>query len=257
VVIDLHCHVLPDIDDGPRTLEDALQLCRDAFDAGTRTMIATPHVNWDYPEVTAGAIQARLKVLEEALRTARIELQVGAGAEVALSRAGELSDQELRALRLGSGPSLLLELPWSTSAAGVPQAVETLLGRGFGILLAHPERTPMLRDRPELVGALVEAGARCCLNASSLTRGAGRATRSAARRLLTEGLIHVIASDCHDAVRRGPQLGSMCRDAGLSPDDIDYFTVRSPGAVLGGQDIEPPPRITVRSPGRFIERLRR
>jgi protein-tyrosine phosphatase len=253
-VIDLHCHVLPDIDDGPATLEDALKLCRKVMAAGTRMVVATPHVNWEYPEVNVAVIRDRLMTLRGALDQAGIDLAVQGGAEVALSRAGELTEDELRALRLGDGPNLLLELPWSSTPTGIARAVSGLAARGFGLLLAHPERTPMLRDHPELVRSLVEEGAYCCLNASSLT-SPDRATRSVARRLLEAGLIHAIASDGHDPVRRPPELGPLLVGAGLDDEQIDYFTVRTPKAILAGEIPEPPPRVTGSGPGRWLRRL--
>lgn len=232
-----------------------MRLCRDVSAAGTRTVVATPHVNWEYPDVTVAAIRERLATLRSALEKAGIDLAVQGGAEVALSRAGELGEDELRELRLGSGPNLLLELPWSSASTGIVQAVRGLAGRGFGLLLAHPERTPMLRERPTLVRALVEEGAYCCLNAASLAPAADRATRSAARRLLDAGLIHAIASDGHDTVRRPPRLGALLTAAGLSDEQIDYFTVRTPAALLAGEVPEPPPPVIGRGPRHWLRRL--
>ncbi len=255
LVIDLHCHVLPNIDDGPATLEDALRLCTDVSAAGTRTVVATPHVNWEYPEVTVAVVRDRLRLLRSALDQVGIDLTVLGGAEVALSRAGDLTEDALRELRLGDGPNLLLELPWSSASTGILQAVRGLAGRGFGLVLAHPERTPMLRDRPELVRTLVEDGAYCCLNAASLAPAADRSTRSAARRLLDAGLIHAIASDSHDTVRRPPRLGALLSAVGMSDEQIDYFTVRSPAAILAGEPPETPPPVTGGGPRRWLHRL--
>ena len=84
-------------------------------------------------------------------------------------RAVELSDDELRRLTLGGGPTVLLELPWRATGAGMAAAVARVADRGFGVLIAHPERTPLLRDDHDLVRALVDGGAWCCLNAASLT----------------------------------------------------------------------------------------
>ncbi len=229
-------------------------LCREVSAAGTRTVVATPHVNWEYPDVTVAVIGDRVRTLRAALNDAGIDLEVRSGAEVALSRAGELSEDELHALRLGDGPNLLLELPWSSASTGIVQAVRGLAGRGFGLLLAHPERTPMLRDRLSLVRTLVDDGAYCCLNASSLAPNADRATRSAAGRLLAAGLVHAIASDAHDTVRRPPGLGALLGAAGMSDQQIDYFTVRTPAAILAGEAPEPPVPVTGRGPRHWLRR---
>jgi protein-tyrosine phosphatase len=117
-VIDLHCHVLPGIDDGPDTLDDSLALCRAAAAAGTRTVVATPHVSWDWPNVTSRVVADGVARVNEALEAEGVDLEVRPGAEVAMTRAGDLEDSELVALRLGGGPYLLVECPFSPAAAG-------------------------------------------------------------------------------------------------------------------------------------------
>ncbi|HKO27061.1 MAG TPA: CpsB/CapC family capsule biosynthesis tyrosine phosphatase, partial [Solirubrobacteraceae bacterium] len=117
-MIDLHCHILPGLDDGPRTLTDAVTMCRAAYRDGTRTLVATPHVNGDYPEVTADLVLGQTVAVNRALRAAAVDVSVQTGAEVALSRLGELSDPELDRLGLGGGRYVLLELPWTSAAAG-------------------------------------------------------------------------------------------------------------------------------------------
>jgi protein-tyrosine phosphatase len=245
-VIDLHCHILPGVDDGPRSLDDAIALCRMAERDGTRTLVATPHVNTDYPRVTAAVIVEQAAALNRALRGAGVEVDVQTGAEVALSRAGELSGPELGLLALGGGPYLLVELPWTSAASGALSALSALAARGHGIVLAHPERSSMLQRDDALVARLVQSGALCCLDVGSLTQRSDRPTRTLAWKLLADGLVHAIASDCHDAERRPPRLRSVLEQAGLSEDQIDYFTRRGPEAILAGEEAPPPPRVESR-----------
>jgi protein-tyrosine phosphatase len=248
-VVDLHCHVLPGLDDGPDTLEGSIALCRAAQREGIRTIVATPHVNWEYPQVTAALIHDRVAELNDALRAAAIELTVRTGAEVALSRAGELSDHDLRLLCLGGGPYLLVELPWTSAASGPLSALRGVARRGVRIVVAHPERTPILQRDGGLARELVKAGVLYCLNARSLSRRADRPVQSAAWKLLGSGLAQVIASDCHDAVRRPPQLGSALAEAGLSADEIDHFTRAAPEAILTGEPLGPAPAVRRRAGG--------
>ena len=102
-MIDLHCHVLPGIDDGPATLDEALALVRQAGADGITTIAATPHVDWTYT-VDAAAVAAGVAEVQAALDAAGIDVRLVAGAEVALTRAADLSAAELAALRLGGGP---------------------------------------------------------------------------------------------------------------------------------------------------------
>jgi protein-tyrosine phosphatase len=242
-LIDLHFHALPHVDDGPPSLEDALDLCAAAAADGTAVVVATPHINFEYPDVDASTVQTVAKKLRAALAQAGIAIDLRTGAEVALVRAVETPDEELRRLTIGGGPTVLLELPWRATGAGMADAVARIAGRGFGVLLAHPERTPLLRDDHDLVRTLVDGGAWCCLNAASLTDRAGRQAGKAAWRLLSAGLIHAIASDAHDTVGRRPELRSSLRAAGLSPAQIAYFTEDGPRALLDGLIPEPPPTV--------------
>jgi protein-tyrosine phosphatase len=244
-LIDLHCHVLPGIDDGPPSIEASVELCRAACADGTRTMVATPHLNWEYPDVTAAVIHAGVVAVNEALRAVEIDLTVRPGAEVALSRVAELSDGELGVLRLGGGPYLLVECPWSTGAAGVVNALRVLVDRGYGIVLAHPERSPALQ-RPAVLHELVDAGMLCCVSARSLTERGDRRARSVAWELLAGRLAHVIASDSHDTVRRPPQLRSTLARAGLGAAQIEYFTREAPAAIIAGTPLAPPPPVDAR-----------
>jgi protein-tyrosine phosphatase len=242
-VVDLHCHVLPGVDDGPRVIESSLALCRAARDDGTRTLVATPHVNPDYPDVTAALIQELVGVVNGALRAEDIDVTVRPGAEVALSRVGELSDLELDQLGLGGHRYLLIELPWTAGAPGSVAALRALAGRGYGIVLAHPERSPIVQSDRALVSGLLDEGMLCCLDAGSLGDAADRRTRATAWELLAGGLAHAIASDCHDAVRRPPRLKSMLEAARLTPDEIDYFAGEAPEAILNGDAVGSPPAL--------------
>jgi protein-tyrosine phosphatase len=255
-VVDLHCHILPGVDDGPRTVEEAVAMCRAAEHEGTRTLVATPHVNGDYPGVTAGVIHSGAAAVNRALRAAAVGVDVRTGAEVALSRVGELSDTDLDGLTLGGGRSVLLELPWTSAATGAMGALRAFARRGYRIVLAHPERSPMLQRDEALAAELVQAGVLCCLDVASLGDRADRRTRTIARRLLAGRLVHAIASDCHDPVRRPPHLVSVLERAGLTGRQIDYFTRQAPEAILAGDAVPPPPAVDEGPRRRWLHRRR-
>jgi protein-tyrosine phosphatase len=252
-VIDIHFHLLPGLDDGPAAIDGTLALCRAARADGTRTIVATPHVNWDYPEVTPAKIHAGTVAVNAALRAAGIDVRVYAGAEIALSRASELPDADVGVLRLGCGRYVLLECPSSGATAGVVGALRAFAERGHGIVLAHPERVPALHRDPAVLSELVDAGMLCCLSAWSLRERADPAIRSAAWGLLADGVVHVIASDAHDAERRPPDLRATLTAVGLSARQIEYFTAEAPGAVIRGRVPASPPPV---EPPRDVTRTR-
>ena len=128
-MIDLHCHVLPGIDDGPQTIEESLAMARVAARAGTRVLVATPHVNRRYDN-RASRIEPLVDDLNRRIREEGLELEVRPGAEVALLNVAGLDAEELVRLRLGGGPWLLVEPPTAPVEDDVQGLVMTLVGRG-------------------------------------------------------------------------------------------------------------------------------
>ena len=233
-MIDLHCHLLPGIDDGPRDMRMALAVAQLQVDAGVATVAATPHVSWDLP-TSAEAIASGIAAVRAELAARGIPLDVVAGGEIDVHRAGELSDEELRALALGGGPWLLLEAPLQTGIPLEPVAL-ALIERGHRVLIAHPERSPLLQRDPVALRRLVDAGALTQLTAGSLTGRFGRTVQRYAEALLEQGLVHTVASDAHDALRRPP--GMHVRVLGeLAP----LLTQEIPAAILTGGEIPPLP----------------
>ena len=163
------------------------------------------------------------------------------GAEVALTRAVELSDGELEALYLADGPWLLLEPPITPAAAGVEAALLMLADRGHQMILAHPERIPGFQREPAIVDRLVERGMLCQLTASSLVGRFGRDVQRFSERLLHDGLIHVVASDAHSTRTRSPAVTSVLRTAGLPPAWVQWLCEEVPASVVSGGLVTSPP----------------
>ena len=231
-MIDLHCHVLAGIDDGPQTLDDSIALARAAARNGTRTIVATPHVSWHYDN-DAATIARLVEKTNAALAEAGVEVTVLAGAEVAITRAVELDPAELAALTLGGGPWLLVEFPFTPIAEGLDSLVFELVERGHRIVLAHPERSPAFQRDPELLESLVRGGALTSLTAGSLVGRFGGAVRRFALELAEAELVHNVASDAHDAEGRGPGIAEELRKSGLEPLG-EWLTESVPAAILSG-----------------------
>lgn len=243
-MIDLHCHVLPGIDDGPATLEESLELARVAQQAGLTTLVATPHVSWRYvngPETIRHGVEA----VRTALRSERIDVEVRPGAEIAVSRLGDLSDHDLCDLRLGDGPWLMIEAPLTSSVGDLETILDAIHRRGHWIVLAHPERSPVFLREPRRLGTLVSRGVLCSITASSLVGVFGSTVRRFALALMREGLVHNVTSDAHDAQRRPPVVRSdvLAATAG-SPElsaRIEWMTEEVPRAILEGDVLPKPP----------------
>jgi protein-tyrosine phosphatase len=234
-VIDLHTHVLPGIDDGPATIEGSLALVRAAAADGTRVMVATPHVNWHHHN-DASTIARLTDELNERLIKEEIAVEIRAGAEIAMTRVDSIDADELDRLRLGGGPWVLLEPPFTPIVTGLDGVVMALQSAGHRVVLAHPERCPALHREPQLVESLVGGGVLTSITAGSLVGRFGGEVRRFARRLMEEGLVHNVASDAHDAVRRPPGMAAELREAGLGG-LADWLTRAVPAAILSGEEI--------------------
>jgi protein-tyrosine phosphatase len=256
-VIDLHFHLLPGIDDGPPTIDDALALARAAVASGTTTVVATPHVSWTWPGNSSDSIARAVDELRVELHDARIPLEVLPGAEVALTRALDLPDDELRALRLGQGPWLLVECPSTPSAAGFDEALYELSARGHRIVLSHPERCPAFQRDPPVLERLIANGMLSSVTAGSLSGRFGRHVRAFAKQIMDDGLAHNVTSDAHDLRARPPGVANGLQSAGIGDEQADWLTRAVPQAVLAGDAIPPAPAAPAAAARRPLLRLRR
>ncbi len=239
-MIDLHCHALPGVDDGPANLGEALQLAKAAADAGTGLIVATPHVNHTYTENTAESIAAGVADLQHMYGAAGLDIELRAGGEVALTRALELSVAELTALRLGGGPYLLVECPSTTSTAGFAAALDSLQMQGHRILLAHVERIPAFQRDLRSLEDLIARGMLGQVTAASVSGRFGEPTRAIAEQMLRAGLVHDIASDAHAPQRRGPGIAAHLQEGGWGT-HVQHFAVDVPLAILNGTPVPPCP----------------
>jgi protein-tyrosine phosphatase len=255
-VIDLHSHILPGLDDGPATLEGSLELARVAVAEGTRTILATPHINHD-PSIDPERIAASLAELRAALVEAEIPLEVLPGGEIAIWRLIDLDDDTLRALALGGGPYLLVESPFSPVIGDFEPMVLDLHRRGHRILLAHPERCPAFQKTPARLKSLVDAGALVQLTSGSMTGGFGSTVRRFTIAILREGYAHVIASDAHDTDRRPPGLRAgfpaLERDLPGLGEQAEWLTQLVPRALLDGAPLPAQPPLP--RPAGLLRRL--
>jgi protein-tyrosine phosphatase len=257
-VIDLHSHILPGLDDGPSTMEGSLELARAAVASGTRTILATPHIDGHF-KIRPEHIAERLAALTAALEEAGIPLEVRAGGEIAIWRLIDLDDLALRALALGGGPHVLVESPFSPVMGDIEPMVRDLEQRGFRVLLAHPERCPSFQRDPARLERLVDAGALAQLTAGSMAGAFGSTVRRFSVALLREELVHVVASDAHDDRLRPPGLTIGFRALERELPGIGaqqhWLTELAPAAILDGAPLPERPPLPQASSG-LMRRLR-
>jgi protein-tyrosine phosphatase len=238
-VIDLHCHVLPGVDDGVRTLGESVELARAAAADGVTAIAATPHVRQDYP-TTADTMEAKVAEVNEALREANVDVEILPGGELALEAMQALGDGVFR-FGLGGNPKLLLlEFPYHGWPLSIAEVVFRLRAAGVVPLIAHPERNTDASGSPERLRDLADAGAYFQITAASLDGRLGRRTQAAALRFVELGFAHVIASDAHHPGIRATGL-TAAREA-IGDEDLGrWLTEDVPRALLAGDVLPPRP----------------
>jgi protein-tyrosine phosphatase len=208
-MIDLHCHLLPGVDDGPDTLEEAVALCRHAVAAGITHSIVTPHVHPGRYENNAASISTAVTALRHALQQDGVPLQLGYSGEV------RISPEILPMVMAGQIPFhgtwngqqvLLLEFPHSHILPGSDKLVRWLLQRHIIPMIAHPERNKdVMRDISRL-HEFVQMGCLMQVTAGSLSGRFGEVAEQRAKEIVSEGWATVLASDAHNVRARPPEL---------------------------------------------------
>ena len=234
---DLHFHLLPGVDDGPGDMGASLELARRAVAEGIGIVVATPHVRSDLGLTDPVEIHARVLELRAALSRAGITLDVRCGGELGHELIPGMRHGELQLLAQGPPDRrwLLVETPFHGIGADFHEATAELRDRGFGVLIAHPERSAdACLDGSAGLRAEFAAGSLAQLNAQSLTGDHGADACTAAWDLIGEGMFAVIASDAHGPTRP-PALRAARRtllEAGVAHGLADALVGSAPHRLL-------------------------
>lgn len=238
-MIDLHCHLLPGIDDGPETLEQALAMARLAVDNGITEARVTPHVHVGRWDNDLQGIEKAVEAHRVQLALAGIPLKLGYAAEVRLAYEVLPLIEDGRAPCLGALDGfkvMLIELPHSHVPVGSDKFVAWLLNRGIRPMIAHPERNKeIMRDSGRL-RPFVEAGCLLQLTADAVAGEFGEICEVRAIEFLENGWVTILASDAHDTTTRPPRLapGLEVARAILGNDAAEALVDATPRRILYG-----------------------
>jgi len=234
-VIDLHCHLLPGVDDGAADVEEALDMARIAVADGIHTIVATPHMLNPNFDVTVKNIDAAHLLLSEALVEAEIPLTVHKGAEIHFDAdiVHRLEHGEVLPLG-GTGKTILLELPSMSIPSGTEELIFEVQAAGYTVVLAHPERNQELLGRPQRAEKLRDRGVLMQVTARSICGGFGFRPKRVSRKWLKQGLVDVIASDAHRRRGRVPELRAAMEIAEkyLGTDRAEAMVNETPARLL-------------------------
>ena len=242
-MIDIHCHLLPEVDDGPKSWDVSIEMCRMAAADGITHSVATPHANDRYP-YDRRYLSGLLDQLREKVGPAS-ELQLSLGCDLHLSFENlERVLEQPHTYTIGETNYLLIELSNFSVPAGLGECFTRLAERGLTPILTHPERNPILQQTPQRIPEWAEQGCLIQVTASSLTGFWGERPEIIARWLLDRSAVHILASDAHDTRRRVPNLSAaraVAEDI-VGEEYADALVDGNPGAIVNGMPIPYCPR---------------
>ena len=208
-MIDLHCHMLPGIDDGPKTMAQSLEMARFAVENGTRRCVVTPHIQPGCYDNDSDNIQRIFAAFQEQLAAENIPLQVGMAAEVRVCAElpGMINQGKIPFLGRWQGMSLiLLEFPHDQIPVGADKLIDWLIGHDILPVIAHPERNQGVMRQPEKINPFVNKGCLLQITADSVTGLFGEVSRKLALAFIRNDMVTLIATDAHNIHKRRPTL---------------------------------------------------
>jgi protein-tyrosine phosphatase len=234
-MVDIHCHLLPGIDDGPSSWEATLKMCEIAAEDGISAIVATPHCNHRYP-YDRQASQAKLDELRSRIPGFGLVL----GCEVTLTENNlENVRRHPAGYTIGATNYMLVELGPSSLPQQIDNALSELLSLGLVPIIVHPERVPLIQRQVELLEEWVSYGCMSALTGNALTGFWGSTCKKMAETILKKDLTHVITSDAHDPAKRPPVLAKASKAAAriVGEQRAEELVTGNPEAIVRGEAI--------------------
>lgn len=245
-MIDIHSHILPQVDDGSHSLKESIEMCEASAADGVRVMVATPHAH-DGKHTTHDRELLNQKVDE-------LNTQLHGNPKIVLGCELRFTHEIVKhicethsAPTIAGGPYALIEFPHLVVPPGSERPLLELMSKQITPIIAHPERNAMLIDKPHRFYELVSIGVLGQMDTGSMTGQFGKRVQKAARVMLENGLIHFIASDCHNTRNR---LAGMSNAVALTAKIVGEEYARAmagdnPAAVVEGRPIPTCPTATL------------
>lgn len=239
-MIDIHCHILPEIDDGASGPDEAIAMAHMAAASGVTAIVATPH----FPGKPSSLEQIpllleRYKWLCRAVRAQEIPLRIYPGAEIlCLPETVELAARKALPT-IGETSYLLTEFYFDESFRNMTQLLNSIAHYGYIPVIAHPERYHIIQEDPSLLKLWHQSGCVLQINKGSLLGAFGSEPEAAAAAALEMGLAHLVASDGHSAKRRTPHMGGLrlWMEENCDPEYAKLLLEQNPARVVSGKRV--------------------
>lgn len=221
-IADIHCHILPGVDDGSRSMEQTLSMLEMAYEQGVKRIVATPHFHIGKVQVTKEKAEESLRNLSGLLKKQFPDISIYMGSEIYYYSDAIRDLKERRAMTMAGSRYVMWEFSPDEQYDIIESSVYDAVSNGYVPIIAHAERYLCITDRPELVEQLVREGAYIQINAGSVAGQMGRSVQKfIIKKLLKKLLVHFVASDAHSDGRRAPRFDEAVRIL-MKHCDVDY-----------------------------------
>jgi len=232
-MIDIHCHILPDIDDGPKTFEESVAMAKMAAEDGIAAIVATPHLNeklYDPAEISR-----RVHWLNHLLRTEKVPVSILQGADVSVV----FRPKQVQGFSINDTEYILIEFPHTHLPWNAREIISNFIDYGYKPIITHPERNPTIKTNPK---ALLEVLMDSCyvqVTAGSLVGEFGKTAKDCAVYLLKAGVVDVLATDAHSTTFRKPCLsaGLAVAEQIVGTDCAQQMVFGTPAKVIAGLNL--------------------
>lgn len=237
-LVDLHCHILPGMDDGPQTMGESLEMVQDAVREGIRTIVATPHFIVGEIEYDLDFIKEQVKLLQTKIHEKGLECKILTGSEVYICPELVQVLEKGKLVTINETSYVLVEFPAMEVAEYSIEIVRDLILRGYRPIIAHPERNETLSNHVEVMQRLVDMGCYFQVNSSSIVGKHGSRTQKFAIEMVKKGLVNFISSDGHSMNRRPIRLAEAFATLDrLTRLDISSYLINNGRCAIEGREI--------------------
>ena len=238
--LDIHCHILPGVDDGARNFDTSMAMISMAYNEGTRAMILTPHYHGGYVEPNRNVVDERFIKLRQLVHQYYPDMKLFLGNEIYYYPSVPEWIEEGRVHTLADSDYVLLEFSTKVGKRELMDACKNMCGYGYRPVFAHVERYESLVKDPSYIEELILSGAYIQVNSKSITGEGGLRTKHFIKRLLKEEWIHFIGTDAHSMGSRKPEIAE-CADTIIKKCGKEYaaeILYKNAVCIINNQPIE-------------------
>ena len=232
--IDIHCHILPGVDDGAKNIEQSLEMLKIAAEDGITAIIATPHFHYRRGHAKPEEVRGKVQELNAAAKAEGINITVYPGNELYYTHELLEKVKAGEALTMADSDYVLLEFFPDVEKSKIQRAVYKFLGEGYYPIIAHMERYEAFQKDRDFAYTIEEMGAYYQINAGSLMGSAGWGTKRFAKLMLEQGMVKFIATDAHDTEKRCPAFGKAAEwiSKKYGEEDLKEYLQNNPRMIL-------------------------